>query len=304
MAQAMLNILHVEDDISDACLIKEMLNRTEGFTRPYNLVQVDSLKDALNAMQHYGFNAVLLDLNLRDHSGIENIRVISEENPDMPIVVITGMDNEDMALRAVKSGAQEYIVKGHGDGHIIHMAIKSSIERKAHERNLFQQANFDELTGLPNRRMFMQQMEKTMQKAKRWGMKESILFLDLNKFKEINDSLGHEAGNQVIKQVATRLNGTLRASDTVARYGGDEFIIHLDNPGLNHKQASSTVAIKLLTCLEHPFQIMGKDFSISASIGIAIYPECGHTLEELVHNADKAMYIAKHIGPNRYVFAT
>lgn len=300
-----VNILHVEDDLADALLLQEMLvnSKPGNSNENYNIIHVDNLKDALTKIKEQGCSAVLLDLGLKDISGLDNVRVIKEENPNLPIVVLSGLDSEEMALKAVRGGAQEYIVKGHGDANVIRLAIKSSIERKAYERQLFQQANFDELTGLPNRRMFMEHLKNNLIKADRWKRQEAIMFLDLNQFKEINDTMGHEAGNRVIQQVACRLRAVLRMSDTLSRYGGDEFIVHLDDRSICHKESCCNIAEKIFNVLGTPFDLDGSKVQISISIGIAIYPYNGRTVEDLIKNADKAMYTAKRIGPNKYWFS-
>ncbi|PIR34039.1 MAG: hypothetical protein COV36_01505 [Alphaproteobacteria bacterium CG11_big_fil_rev_8_21_14_0_20_44_7] len=300
--QPALNILHVEDDPGDALLMQEILMAEVGIST-FDVVHVESLKDAITELNKRGFNAVLLDLGLRDVSGVDNVRIIKEENPDIPIVVLTGVDNEDIAMQALQKGAQEYLVKGHGDGKVIRLAIKSSIQRKAVERQLYHQANYDELTGLANRRLFMEHLEKALIKAKRWKREEALMFLDLNNFKTINDTYGHEAGNELLKQTASRLSSILRESDLVARYGGDEFMWLLDNSAADIKQGCETVANKMIEIMNEPFILGNNSNQISVSIGIAIYPDCADDAASMIDVADMAMYKAKSHGANRYCFA-
>lgn len=301
--QAALNILHVEDDPGDALLMQEVLLDEVG-GNAYDIVHVESLKDALGTMKTKGFNAILLDLGLKDVSGVDNVRAIKEENPDMPIVVLTGMDSEDTAMQALRYGAQEYLVKGHGDGKVIRMAIKSSIERKAVERKLYNEANYDELTGLANRRLFMEYLEKALAKANRWKRRETLMFIDINHFKHINDSFGHEAGDKVLQMVAARIGEVLRQSDIIARYGGDEFTILLDSSAQNVQMSCTITANKILEAMKESFDLGGGcEVSVSASIGIAVYPDSGRDAFTLIHAADLAMYVAKVYGPNHYFFA-
>ncbi len=299
-----INILHVEDDPADALLVQEILMEEAGGTAHYNVVHVDNLKEALKTLHCEGFNAVMLDLGLKDISGVDNVRMLKEENPDIPIIVLTGFNNEDTALQAIKQGAQEYIVKGYSNGNVLRLAIKSSIERKAYERKLFQQANFDELTGLANRRLFKEYLEKALMKAKRFERQEVLMFLDLDRFKDINDTYGHEAGNMLLMLVAERIKQKLRESDMIARYGGDEFIILLgNNDPKNMRQGCVAVAEKILDVIREPYDLGGNNVSLSTSIGIAIYPDSGETPEALLETADHAMYEAKRSGMNQYVFA-
>lgn len=161
------------------------------------------------------------------------------------------------------------------------------------------QANFDSLTLLPNRQLFEDRLNQTIRSHKRYGNRFAVMFMDLDGFKSINDQYGHAVGDQVLKQVAQRLKLRLRASDTVARYGGDEFVFLLD-PNCN--DSSEEVANSICAVIAQPFKIDGKGMtvSVSASIGVSYYPSNGNSAEVLVRNADTAMYAAKKLGKNRY----
>lgn len=302
MPERALKILHIEDDPTDALLMQEILH-DEISARQFNLEQVDSLKGALEALRLHGYDAALLDLNLRDISGLDNVRALKEQNPDLPVVVLTGIDNDATALTAIDCGAQEFLVKGHGDGKVIRQAIHSSIKRKAVERKLFRQANYDEVTGLPNRRLFQDYVEHALDRARRWKRHETILFLDLDNFKQVNDRLGHAAGNDVLKEVAMRLTGTLRKSDIVARYGGDEFVILLDEHSPDVRAAAGQVVTKLLYAFNEPFRYEDNRIAMSASIGVAVYPYGGDHYEALLKSADQAMYSAKKAGGRQFRFS-
>ncbi len=297
-----IHILHVEDDPGDALLMQEALMGVMGTTH-YKLVHVDSLKEALNNLKTPGFNAVLLDLGLKDVDGLDNVRAIKDENPDLPIVVLTGVDCEDTAMRALQNGAQDYLIKGHGDGKVISLAIQSSIERKSAERQLYREANYDALTGLANHRLFRDYLQKTLTKAARWKRQEALMFLDLNKFKAVNDTYGHEAGNILLQMVAERLKLILRESDLIARYGGDEFVILLDGNCDDICEGCRIVANKMFDALAEPFDLNGHIAYISSSIGVAIFPTCATDANAMICAADRAMYRAKRIGPNQYCFA-
>ncbi len=302
MNHSTLKILHVEDDATDAMLTHEVL-RNELGTHQLDVVHVDSLKSALEELRGVGFDAVLLDLNLRDISGLDNVKAIKEQNPDLPVVVLTGVDSDITALEAIESGAQEYLVKGHGDGRVIRLAIYSSIRRKAHERKLYREANYDDVTGLPNRRMFQNYVERALQRAKRWKRNETIAFIDLDHFKRVNDTLGHEAGNAMLREAALRMKNTLRETDIIARYGGDEFVILLDDHSPDVKSVAGQVVTKLLYVFNEPFQYQGHAVEFSASIGVAVYPFAGRTYASLIKSADVAMYQAKKAGGHQFRFA-
>jgi diguanylate cyclase (GGDEF)-like protein len=160
------------------------------------------------------------------------------------------------------------------------------------------QAFTDDLTELPNHLLFRDRASQALARAERQSERAAVMVLDLDHFKKVNDSLGHEAGNQLIRQVAERLSGALRAQDTVARTGSDEFTILL--PSMEGIGGARTVAEKLLTQFADPFQVARHVVFMTASVGVALYPDHGFAIETLLRNADMAMYRAKEQGRNRY----
>ena len=175
-----------------------------------------------------------------------------------------------------------------------------AIERKQAEENLYSLAHFDTLTSLPNRRLFHDRVEHALVRATRSGKLAAVMFLDLDRFKTINDTLGHEAGDQLLRTVAERLRQCVREEDTVARLGGDEFTIVLEE--IPDPDLGAVVAQKILQALEPSLMLGGQEVYISASIGISVYPMDSDTLENLLKNADTAMYRAKESGRNNYKF--
>lgn len=172
-------------------------------------------------------------------------------------------------------------------------------ERKAQEQRIAHLAFHDELTGLPNRRLFADRLAVALLQARRDSHALAVLFVDVDRFKNINDSLGHASGDELLKQVAQRLLDTVRAGDTVARMGGDEFVLLC--PGVD-SQAIAARAQSMLAELEQPYHVMGMALHVSSSMGIACYPEDGDSAEVLVRNADAAMYLAKDRGRNNFQF--
>ncbi len=297
-----VRVLHVEDDSVDALLTQEILHDEVGMNQ-FDVVHVDSLKSALRELGRKGYDAVLLDLNLKDISGIDNILAIKEENPEIPVVVLSGMDSYKSAIEAIDNGAQEYLVKGHCDGKVIRLALHSSIRRKSVERRLFKQANYDDLTGLPNRRLFQDYLERAITKAKRWDAHEIVMFVDLDNFKDINDNFGHDVGNAVLKEAAIRMTSTLRSSDIVARYGGDEFVVLLNDRSEDFQSSARQAATKLVYAFNAPFEYGSNVIQFSASIGITAYPLAGDDYSSVINSADKAMYRAKKNGGAQFQFA-
>jgi diguanylate cyclase (GGDEF)-like protein len=162
-------------------------------------------------------------------------------------------------------------------------------------------ASHDSLTGLPNRRLFLDRLEHTLARVRRSGEPLSLLFIDLDQFKEINDRLGHAAGDVVLQAAAERMRRVVREVDTVARLGGDEFIILLD--ATDDSAVVANVANALLIALAQPVRVGAEMLSIGGSIGISSYPRDGATATEIIAAADQAMYLAKNEGRNRFRFA-
>lgn len=182
------------------------------------------------------------------------------------------------------------------------VVTKDVTEQKNIEKRIEFMAHHDALTGLPNRVLAKDRAEQTLAHAKRFENKAAILFIDLDGFKTINDSLGHAIGDTMLKRVSSRLQGCVRASDTLSRQGGDEFLLIL--PDLHNINEVKMMADKVLTEFKKPFHIHNHTLSTSASIGIAMYPEHGENFEQLLQGADAAMYKAKETGKNNYCFFT
>ncbi len=184
------------------------------------------------------------------------------------------------------------------------LADRLAVAMSASEREaiLFNQAHFDPLTGLPNRQLCRDRLHQALAQARRNERKLAVLFLDLDSFKTINDSMGHSAGDIVLREVSARLLASIRDTDTVARLGGDEFVIIL--PQVVGSPEIEAVAQSIMTALKRPLDIQGKSVFITASLGVTIYPTDGSTVESLLRKADAAMYDAKSAGRARYVFFT
>jgi diguanylate cyclase (GGDEF)-like protein len=157
-------------------------------------------------------------------------------------------------------------------------------------------AHHDVLTDLPNRTLFADRLQQSLAKARRDKTQLAVMYLDLDNFKPVNDTLGHAVGDLLLKDAARRMRHGVRESDTVARAGGDEFVVLL--PAVESAQDALAVAEKIRHVLSQPFELAGHIMSISASIGVAVYPEHGQGEEALLKNADAAMYLAKQVGRN------
>ena len=422
-------LLLIEDDATDARLIRGALADARG--GPFEVQWVRRLSDALERLRTKGIGAIFADLFLPDSRGIETLDQLLLAVPQIPIVVLCGVDDEDLALRGVQRGARDYLLKGYLDSYSFSRALHNMMERKAMEDALFiekeraqvtldsigdavlstdlsgkvtylnlvaeimtgwsredatgrplaevfriidgttrkgcrnpmelaiqqdrtvglaansilirrdgaessiedsaapihdrqgrvtgavivfhdvsaakamtvqmsELAQNDFLTGLPNRAHLNDRIAQAITAAHRHHRKFAVLFLDLDHFKHINDSLGHPIGDTLLQSVAKRLVRCVRDSDTVSRQGGDEFVVLLSE--VAQAVDAGLCAQKLLTMLKAPNFIGHHGLEVSASIGISVYPDDGVDAETLIKTADTAMYQAKEHGRNNYKF--
>jgi diguanylate cyclase (GGDEF)-like protein len=291
-------VLLVEDNPGDAGLVERLLRRA-GDTR-YLIEVAPSLAKAMEALRHDSFDVALVDLSLPDAHGIDCIREVQSAAPNTPIVVLSGFSDEPLALQAVQAGAQDYLVKGEVEGRILRRSIRYAIERKLSEERLAFLAHHDQLTGLGNRSLFRERLGRAISKARRTGCRMAVLFLDLDRFKTVNDSLGHDVGDMLLEGVAERLLACLRDLDTVARLGGDEFAILLEE--VSRERDAPTVAQRILDALSSPFDFNGHEIVVSGSIGVSFFPDNGDSMGQLLRAADSALYRAKESGRNAYQF--
>jgi diguanylate cyclase (GGDEF)-like protein len=300
-----IRVLLVEDNPADARLVREALGSAPRFQ--FEVEHARNLDTALAAVAARPFDAVLLDLGLPESDGIDTLKRVRGIASELPIVVFTGLDDEETGLRAVTDGAQGYLVKGEADPRVLSRSLRHAIERHrmvaeldAARRREHHMATHDALTGLPNRQLLFDLLGTTMAYCSRYGLWAAVLFIDLDGFKDVNDTLGHDSGDRVLQLVAERLKAAIRTSDTVARLGGDEFIVLLSN--MQRTQDAFIVARTILQDLSQPYPVRDERVTLTPSIGIAIYPGDGTGAEALVRAADTAMYSAKRHGGATYEF--
>jgi diguanylate cyclase (GGDEF)-like protein len=291
-----LRVLSVEDNPGDAILVREMLRdaSADGFV----LENADRLSKAVECLLDGAVDCVLLDLSLPDAEGLEALAQVRTVALDVPIIVLTGRSDEVLAVQAVHEGAQDYLIKGQVDSRLLSRSINYAIERKRAEVELAHQAMHDALTGLPNRALFYDRLGQALNRVGRLSAAVAVLFLDLDRFKLVNDSLGHGAGDGLLVSVAERLSDVLRAGDTAARFGGDEFVILCEDVSGEHQAIA--IAERIAAELDAPFNVGGDEVFVRTSVGIALATESGARPEALIRDADAAMYRAKERGGGVY----
>ena len=268
---------------------------------------VEHVADALELLRVCRFQALLLDLASLGGSRLDALDRIRLVGLRVPVVLLSDRDDPVEAQSALRGGAQDYLDLASEGPRRLPRALLYAVERhqliadllvSRHRAQLA--ATHDPLTQLPNRYLLLQQMERVLPQAARSGASAALLHVDLDRFKALNDALGHRAGDEVLAQVAARLARCTRRGDVVARVGGDEFLLLLTDIGGD--SAPSTVAGKIHKELEAPFQLAGREYWISASIGIAVFPRDGDDPTALMSQADLALGQAKTCGRSQVQF--
>ncbi|MEQ8356463.1 MAG: GGDEF domain-containing response regulator [Kiloniellaceae bacterium] len=299
-----LRILIVDDDEVDRRATKRHLAETGLDVVTH---ETATAEDCLKLLKVTAVDCILLDYRLPEMSGIDFlVKLSGDRGAGRPAIVMqTGSGNEQLVVQAMRLGVQDYLVKGEFTAEILEAAIVHSIETAHNQRKaeaeslrLEELALFDSLTKIGNRNLFAMRLEHSLNLAQRQGESICLLYMDLDRFKEINDTLGHAAGDVVLCRVAERLKDVTRDADTLVRLGGDEFAIIMETG------VSVEGARHLINRIEHelskPIEISGQDARVGVSIGSALFPQDADCAESLVHAADVAMYEAKFGGrPDR-----
>jgi two-component system cell cycle response regulator len=292
-------VLVVEDDHNYAFLVQAMLEHAS--PGEFETTHVDHLAGARSHLLESPPDCVLLDLSLPDAGRLEALADLRAVAYEVPIVVLSGLEDELLAMTAVQKGAQDYLLKGRVDGHVLRRVIRFAIERKRSETDLAHRAKLDPLTGLPNRAHFLDRLTHALARSNRYGAQITVLFLDLDGFKQVNDTHGHFLGDELLSRVADRLREALRESDTLSRFGGDEFTILCER--VSNEDDAIATAQRVLEAMSAGFDVEGQRFFVGVSIGIALgglgYDD---PPESLVRDADAAMYEAKQKGGCYHVF--
>ncbi len=289
-------ILAIDDDPLIGKLIKKLLER-----KGHQVETATNGEDALKMIVGCSFDIVITDIKLPQMDGMAVLDKIKEINPEIDVIVITGFGSIESAVSFMKAGALDYISKPINSDHL-EIIVQKALERKelikaSRERDLYLQLSLtDALTGIFNHKYFQDHLERELVHSHRKNRVLSIMLVDIDNFKNVNDQFGHQAGDKVLQMLSSDLIKACRSHDTVARYGGEEFgIILPDTDTEMTESVASRILHMISTQLYKPLTI-----PITVSIGISCFPvHCGEK-EELIRKADIALYHSKGAGKNRY----
>lgn len=291
-----LRILIIDDDEADYLIVANQLR----LAFPRSRVEIDWISDAkdVNPTVNLGtYDLWMVDQNLGSCQGLDIIHEMKGGGRALPMILLTGLDDRRIDELAAEYGAADYLLKDQLTPLLLNKTVRYAIARKEYEGKLITYAYTDDLTGLANRKKFDESLTTSINMVSRTEKVVLLALIDFDDFKDVNDTFGHPAGDEVLRAVAERLTGTVRRSDLVARLGGDEF-------GLiaNTFEQESDIDIlmnKVLDIFRQPFFIEGKPHNFSASIGVAILTgDKNITAEDLMKQADSALYHAKGLGKN------
>ncbi|MDT8453108.1 MAG: EAL domain-containing protein [Gammaproteobacteria bacterium] len=288
-------ILLADDDPSIRLMIRHVLEAEE-----YDIVEAEDGLDAIRAVEKQRPALILLDAVMPGLDGFATCKQIKERGyADIPVIMITGLDDEASVEQAYEAGAIDYITKPIKWAVLKHR-VRSIVNRVMAERKVQRLEYRDTLTQLPNRLLFVDRLEQALVRAERHRESVALMLVDIDDFKLVNDSFGHEAGDKLIKAVGDLLSKSLRRADTVARLGGDEFAIIIEN--VDGDDDAVSIADNLTTILKHNVRLDDQETFTSASVGIAMFPDDGMDAGTLLKNADTAMFRAKEQGRRCFQF--
>lgn len=292
-----IRVLMIDDDVSEHFIVETEMARAR---RRFILDFASTYEEGLALIKKDLHDAYLVDYNLGERNGVELIKACIADGSKKPHIILTGHDDDSLDELAMKSGAADYLPKKELSATLMERIICHAIERNKMLLRVEYMATHDSLTGLANRSLFIDCLKRACSRARRHHHQIAVLYLDLDKFKKVNDTLGHHHGDLLLKAFASRLGENLRKEDVVGRMGGDEFTVLIED--ISSKSQVLSVAEKTIAAVTQPYTLEKEVVRVGTSIGAALYPEDGDYPEDLIKNSDKALYRAKEEGGNRVIF--
>jgi diguanylate cyclase (GGDEF)-like protein len=289
-------ILIVENDEDHFEMVRTLLARPS-HDLMWEILRARTLAEAQEVLSTGEPICSLVNLCLPDSAPEEVVSALRGVAPDQPIVVVTGYPENGAGVHAVREGAQDYFIKGSMTADVLDRSLRYAIERSRVKSVLAHQALHDGLTGLPNRTLLMERLNLAVARLERGEGVAALMFVDLDRFKLINDTMGHRVGDQLLVAVGERLRSKVRRADMVARFGGDEFVVLVEN--LRTPGEIAALAEQLLAIFAQPFACTTGEHWLGASMGVAIL-DGGVSADVLLANADTAMYRAKETGRSQW----
>ncbi|MCG6938658.1 MAG: EAL domain-containing protein [Gammaproteobacteria bacterium] len=288
-------VVLADDDPSIRLMVRHVLESEE-----FDIVEASDGLEAIKAVEKHHPALILLDAVMPGIDGFTTCQQIKDKGyTDIPVMMITGLDDDASVERAYEVGAIDFITKPIKWAVLKHR-VKSVVAKVIAERKVKLLAYRDSLTSLPNRLLFADRLEQAIIRCERSRASMALMLIDIDDFKLVNDSFGHEAGDKLIKAVGQLISRSLRRADTIARLGGDEFAVIIE--GIESPEDTISIADNLTTILEHNVRLDDQETYTSASIGIAVYPDDGKDARTLLKNADTAMFRAKENGRHCFQF--
>ena len=284
-------VLLVEDVSGDAYLVRRLLEATPGAC--FTVDVVSCAADAVTLIDMGGVDIVLLDLDLPDSTKFDTVLQFRTLFPSLPVVVLTRIEDLAIGLQAIECGAQDYVPKGLMAGGMLVRAVRFAIARQNQIRSYKAEAHTDALTGLSNRRAFDVELSRYLAEWTCQQRPMSLLILDVDRFKRLNDTFGHRTGDCVLSSLGTVLSGSIRPTDFPARFGGEEFAVIL--PDTRREEAAGVIRRVLEAVANQVFHFEGHQLRITASVGGAV-TQNGDDADLLLERADSALYVAKSAG--------
>jgi two-component system cell cycle response regulator len=274
----------------------------------YGVDEAENGQAALRRLADQSYDVIITDLGMPELDGFGVLAAVKKLSPSVEVIILTGTHSQDMsaAVRALRLGAHDYLTKPPGAADDVVLTVERAMEKKRlkdanqHLLNeLRSQSRTDVLTGIPNRRAFDDALQREIPRAGRHGHSLGLVMLDIDHFKQVNDTFGHQAGDEVLRVFARVASTVLREGDVLYRYGGEEFaavLPHADMVG------ATTAGERIVAAISaHPFRVGSSPVSITTSAGVACWPGSGADAIQLVEQADSALYEAKKAGRNRVV---